>query len=339
MAYEEKIVQRAAERLRRSRERREQERWKLEQELYRRQPELEATDRALRGTMSELAELALSGRDLKPDGPEILAVREKNLALQARRTQLLRELGYESNVLDAAPACPICRDTGWTGDGMCICLKELCAREQMKELTSLLNLAEGQDFERLSLDVYSDGPWPGAARSPRENMQRIAAVCRGYARQFPAYPIENLLFSGGTGTGKTFLSGCIAREVSARGFSVVYDTAIHMFTAFEDRKFTRDAQDQRQARDAAYRYLACDLLILDDLGSELTTALTQASLYETVNSRLQAGRRTIISTNLDREEITRRYTPQISSRIAGCYRELTFYGDDIRLRPKGARSL
>ena len=338
MAYEEKIVQRAAERLRRSRERRERERWKLEQELYRRQPELEATDRALRGTMSELAELALSGRDLKPDGPEILAVREKNLALQARRTQLLRELGYESNVLDAAPACPICRDTGWTGDGMCVCLKELCAREQMKELTALLNLTDEQDFEKLKLDVYSDRPWNGHD-SPRTNMEDIIFVCRSFARQFPDYSMGNLLFSGGTGTGKTFLSGCIAREVSARGFSVVYDTAIHMFTAFEDRKFTRDAQDQRQARDAAYRYLACDLLILDDLGSELTTALTQASLYETVNSRLQAGRRTIISTNLDREEITRRYTPQISSRIAGCYRELTFYGDDIRLRPKGARSL
>ena len=333
MAYEEKIVQRASARLLRRRERRERERWALEQDLYRRQPELAAVDRALRGTMAQLAELALSGRAVTPDGPELRAVRAENLALQARRAELLKGLGYEPDALDDKPACPRCGDTGWNGTGMCACLKELCAQEQMKELTALLNLTDEQDFEKLKLDVYSDRPWNGHD-SPRENMENIIFVCRSFARQFPDYSMENLLFSGGTGLGKTFLSGCIAREVSGRGFSVVYDTAIHLFTAFETRKFTRDADDQRQARDDTRRYLACDLLILDDLGSELTTPLTQASLYEVVNSRLQAGRHTIISTNLSREELERRYSPQIISRIAGCYRELTFYGDDIRRRPK-----
>lgn len=330
MAYEEKIVQRASARLQRRREVRERKRWELERELCRRQPELTRVDHALRGTMAELAELALSGKGLAPDGPEIRAVREKNLALQTRRAELLRELGQECDALDEKPACALCGDTGWDGQGMCVCLKELCAQEQMKELTALLNLTDQQNFEKLSLDVYSDRPWQGQARSPRENMRRIAEVCRGFARQFPDYPLDDLLFSGGTGLGKTFLSGCIAREVSGRGFSVVYDTAIHLFTAFETRKFTRDADDQRQARDDTRRYLACDLLILDDLGSELTTPLTQASLYEVVNGRLQAGRHTIISTNLSREDIERRYTPQIASRILGCYRELTFYGEDIR---------
>ncbi len=212
---------------------------------------------------------------------------------------------------------------------MCACLRELCAAEQMKELTRLLNLTEEQDFDRLRLDVYSDQPWQGG-RSPRENMRRVTAVCEGYARQFPDYPLKNLLLSGGTGLGKTFLSGCIAREVSNRGYSVVYDTAIHVFSTFEAKRFSRDTEEGRQARDETRRYLNCDLLILDDLGSELTNQLVQSALYELVNSRERAGLRTIISTNLSVEQMAERYTPQIVSRIGGLYRELTFYGQDLR---------
>ena len=193
-----------------------------------------------------------------------------------------------------------------------------------------MSLTDEQSFDRLRLDVYSDLPWQGESRSPRENMRRVAAVCEGFARQFPDYPLKNLLLSGGTGLGKTFLSGCIAREVSERGFSVVYDTAIHLFAAFEAKKFSRDIQEGQQARDDTRRYLRCDLLILDDLGSELTTPFVQSALYELINSRLLADRRTIISTNLSMEQIAGRYTPQISSRIDGLFRELTFYGDDIR---------
>ena len=164
-----------------------------------------------------------------------------------------------------------------------------------------------------------------------ENMKRVVTVCEGFARRFPDYPLHNLLLSGGTGLGKTFLSGCIAREVSGRGYSVVYDTAISLFSTFEAKKFSRDLGQERQARDDTRRYLNCDLLILDDLGSELTTPLAQSTLYEVVNSRLQGGKHTIISTNLSMEQIGARYTPQVVSRLAGAYQELTFYGDDIRL--------
>ena len=123
----------------------------------------------------------------------------------------------------------------------------------------------------------------------------------------------------------------MAREVSRRGYSVVYDTAIHLFAAFEARRFSRDAGEGRQARDDARRYLGCDLLILDDLGSEFTSPLCQSALYEVVNGRLQAGRHTIISTNLSIEQVAQRYSPQLTSRIGGMYRELTFYGDDLRM--------
>lgn len=329
MSYDAAIVQRASARLARRKEIRERRRWDLEQQLYRRQPRLRELDRAIGGTMAELAGLAISGKPIQADGPEIADIRRRNLELQAQRAELLHTLGYEPDALDPTPACAKCGDSGWAGAEMCTCLKELCAQEQMKALTALLNLTDEQNFDRLRLDVYSDQPWEGK-RSPRENMKRVVTVCEGFARRFPDYPLHNLLLSGGTGLGKTFLSGCIAREVSGHGYSVVYDTAISLFSTFEAKKFSRDLGQERQARDDTRRYLNCDLLILDDLGSELTTPLAQSTLYEVVNSRLQGGKHTIISTNLSMEQIGARYTPQVVSRLAGAYQELTFYGDDIR---------
>ncbi len=332
MSYEPTVMRRALARLERRREGRERRRFDLERELYAREPRLRQLDAALRGTMADLARLATGGRPVAPDGPEIAAIRARSEALQGERTALLAGLGYGPDALDERPACPRCGDTGWGPKGMCACLRELCAQEQLRALTALLSLTDEQDFDRLRLDVYSDQPWQGQARSPRENMRRVVQVCGGFARQFPDYPLKNLLLSGGTGLGKTFLSGCIAREVSRRGYSVVYDTAISLFAAFETRRFTRDAGEERQARDDTRRYLGCDLLILDDLGSELTTPLAQTTLYEVVNTRLQAGRHTVISTNLSMDHIAARYTPQLTSRIGGLYQELTFYGNDLRLK-------
>ena len=142
---------------------------------------------------------------------------------------------------------------------------------------------------------------------------------------------KNLFLTGAPGLGKTFLSACIARSVSEQGFSVVYDTAGNIFAQFENRKFQRDAEGVQTARDETRRYLNCDLLILDDLGSELTTQFTQSALYELINTRLVSDRRTVISSNLTPEDVVRRYTPQISSRLLGEFYILHFFGDDIRL--------
>lgn len=330
MAYEQTILRRASARLRARAERHARAIHALRARLYQQCPELPRLDAALRGTMAEVAELALS-RD--PDqAARLEEIKGRNLALQAQRAELMAGLGYPPDALDDAPLCPRCRDTGWVGARMCQCLHELCTQEQIKELSSLLNLGE-QSFDRARLDVYSDAVWDGMGKSPRENMRAVIAVCEGYARQFDTYPLKNLFFSGDTGLGKTFLSGCIAREVSQSGHSVVYDTAINVFARFEERKFTREANREREARDDTRRYLNCDLLILDDLGSELTTQFTQSALYELVNSRLTARRRTVISSNLTMDDVRRRYTPQIASRLEGEYRVLAFYGDDIRLRP------
>ena len=331
MAYEPEVLRRAAARLRAQRELRERERCALRQRLYETCPDLPRLDAGLRGTMAEVAELAMSG-GADSEG-RLEAVKARNLALQRERTGLLAQAGYCPDALDDVPACPKCRDTGWVGTQMCTCLKELCVREQAKQLSSLLDL-EGQSFDTFRLDLYDHRPWPGTGRSPRQNMTNILKVCQGFAGEFPDYPLRNLFFSGNTGLGKTFLSACVAGEVSRRGFSVVYDSAIHVFSCFDARRFARDGEQEREARQAVDRYLNCDLLILDDLGSETTTALVQSALYELVNSRLGPAFRTIVSSNLSMEEIRSRYTPQIASRLEGRFRELTFFGEDIRVMGK-----
>ena len=115
---------------------------------------------------------------------------------------------------------------------------------------------------------------------------------------------------------------------------MVYDTAVSVFTRFEEQKFARDSEDGRQAKDETRRYLNCDLLILDDLGSELTTPFVQSALYTLINTRLQSGKRTIISTNLSTDDLRRRYSMQVASRLDGEYHVLRFYGQDIRILRK-----
>ena len=329
MGYEQSVLRRATARLEAQRKAREEAQERLRSEIYTKLPRVAAIDRELRRTITQI--IAASLRDGSDPVPAIGVIRDKNLSLQAEKAALLTEPGYPADALDDKPACPKCSDTGWVGANMCACLKALCTEEQIRELSKLLDLGE-QSFDSFRIDYYSQTPWPNRGISPRENMELIYEVCLNYAQKFGRFHYKNLFLSGAPGLGKTFLSGCIAREVSERGFSVVYDTAISLFAAFESRKFSRDMEEGRQARDETRRYLHCDLLILDDLGSELTTPFVQSALYELINSRLLADKRTIISTNLSIEQIAARYTPQIASRIEGLFQELTFYGEDIRLK-------
>ena len=328
MAYEQNVLRRAAERLEDQRRRREEAQNARRREIYAAIPRVAEIDRQLRRTIVDI--IAASLRQGNDPVPAIGAVRDKNLDLQAERADLLVAHGYPADALDDKPACPRCSDTGWRGAVMCDCLKSLCAQEQIQELSKLLDLGE-QSFDAFRLDYYSDQLWPGRASSPRTNMDLVYEVCLNYAQKFGRFHFKNLFLTGAPGLGKTFLSACIARSVSEQGFSVVYDTAGNIFAQFENRKFQRDAEGVQTARDETRRYLNCDLLILDDLGSELTTQFTQSALYELINTRLVSDRRTVISSNLTPEDVVRRYTPQISSRLLGEFYILHFFGDDIRL--------
>ena len=156
-------------------------------------------------------------------------------------------------------------------------------------------------------------------------MERNFQNCRRYAMSFSPNS-GNLLFVGGTGLGKTFLSACIARAVADRGYSVVYETAGHLFSKMEQAKFGGN----EEARKEIQKYNECDLLILDDLGTEMPGQFVTAALYGLLNDRILYNQPMVISTNLNVDEISRRYSPQIASRLLGEYQWLHFRGTDIR---------
>lgn len=331
MAYSEEIIARSEARLKQAQKAHRDQQALLRQEIYQNLPRAREVDRLLRQTAPRI--LAASLRKGLGQEDALAALRRENLALQDEQAALLAGAGYAPDALDDTPLCPVCNDRGWKGSAMCGCLKSLCRQEQIKSLSSLLNLGE-QSFETFRLDYYDRSVWPDFKRSPREHMEMVLTICRNYADLFGTYSHKNLLLSGSPGLGKTFLSACIARVVSEKGYSVVYDTAANIFSRFETRKFARDGEEARQAEHDARRYLTCDLLILDDLGSEFATPFVQSALYELINTRLVEGKRTVISSNLNLAGIRQRYTPQVASRLEGEYFVLSFFGQDIRLLKK-----
>lgn len=325
MSYDGKILRRAAEKYEADKARRHQQFEARRAEMFRQIPELEDIDRQMRSTVSQIISSALR-RGTDPL-PAIRVIRDKNLALQQRRAELLAQNGYDADALEEKPACVLCGDEGYRGGAMCRCLRQYYSREQIRELSKLLDMGTAS-FETFSFDWYSREPGE-LGISPRDNMERNYDTCQDYAYQFGPRS-GNLLLCGDPGLGKTFLSACVARVVSENGFSVVYDTAAHVFARFEAEKFRRE--EGEEAGEDVHRCMNCDLLILDDLGTEMTTSFVQSALYQIVNGRLIEGRKTIISTNLSVEEIGRRYSPQIRSRLEGEYQILPFFGEDIRPR-------
>lgn len=321
MAYSEQVLRRARARLEQAKQERERENAAHRQEAYERYPRLKEIDRELQLTMAQLMATAL--RHGEDPTQAIAQIRDRNLALQRERDWILEAGDFEEGFLDDAPVCAKCGGTGYEGNQMCSCLRELCRQEQKKELTSLLGSGR-ESFDTFRLDVYSDVYDDTLGTSPRKLMQSNFNICRRYAQNFTPQS-GDLLFSGATGLGKTFLSACIARQVADRGFSVVYETAIRMFADFEAEKFGGEEQ-----RGLTHKYLACDLLIIDDIGTEMTTQFTISAMYNIINTRLMDGKATVISTNLVPEAIEGRYSPQIASRILGTYRLIKFAGSDIR---------
>lgn len=326
MAYSKEIVRRARQRLAEAKADRESENQAHLMQAYEQLPRLREIDVQLRRTMAVAAQTAFTkGIDVQSVMEE---VKQQNLQLQQERARLV-QLHFEEGFLDDSPICEKCGGSGYLGTNMCECLTELCRQEQKKELTLLSGGKES--FSQFRLDYYSDQYDPQYGASARTVMEKTLSTCRSYAAFF-SLKSENLLFSGDTGLGKTFLSACISRVVADRGFSVAYESAGHLFTNLEQAKFQGDEDARREAA----KYNACDLLILDDLGTEMPSQFVTAALYSLINDRLLAGKPTIISTNLNTEEFARRYSPQIASRLKGSYRRVAFVGSDIRiLKNKG----
>lgn len=320
MSYSSEVVKKARERLAMAREDRESENRQHLAEAYARVPRIRDIDIQLRRTMAQAAQAAfLQGSD----GRELLEqARQENLSLQREREELVR-LHFEEGYLDDSPICRLCGGTGYVGSNMCECLTELCRQEQKKEVSIL---AGKESFSQFRLDYYPDRIDPMYGASPRTIMERNFQTCKKYALYF-SQNAGNLLFVGGTGLGKTFLSACIARTVADRGYSVAYETAAHLFGNLEQARFNPTEDSRREAE----KYTSCDLLILDDLGTEMPGQFVTSALYSLLNDRILGGKAMVISTNLNVEEMSRRYSPQIASRLHGGFIRLTFVGEDIRV--------
>ena len=321
MALDGKLLARARENLENIHADNVAEHYLRQEKIYSRIPEIERIDTRLRTQMAELVGLTLRG------GAElnaaIKALEDESLALQAKKAELLVERGYEMDYLDDIFSCKTCRDTGYFGGKMCSCLKAMYNAEVTRELGTLLKNSD-ECFEKFDLSLYGDA---------RESMEIVYNTCREYANSFSERSM-NLMFQGGTGLGKTFLSACIARVVAGNGHSVCYDTASSALEAFETKKFSRDAQTAENAAVKVDRMLDCELMILDDLGTEMPTPMSVSALYTLINTRLVNGRKTVISTNLTDAELSKRYNPQICSRLEGEFTKLPFFGSDIRLTKK-----
>lgn len=325
MGYEKEVTARARARHSEMVEQHRMAVRQRQQQIYQQYPRVRQLDNQIRMTMAQVMAQAF-----RQGGDPSLALeqaRRENRSLQQERATILREAGYGAEYLNDGPLCKNCSDTGYVGETMCSCLEKFCREEQRKELTSLLS-GSLCSFDDFSLGYYSAVPDSSLGISPREQMEVIYNYCQKYAREF-SLRSKNLLMNGGTGLGKTFLSACIAAQVVELGYSVVYDTAIHVFSCLEKQKFgNADPEEKR----CTQRVMDCDLLILDDLGTEMQTPVVSPSLYTIVNGRILGHKPTIISTNLSMDKISQRYTSQIASRLKGEYENLLFLGQDIRVQ-------
>lgn len=320
MNYSKDILTRARAILAQRKADRESENAAKLQAAYARVPRLKEIDMALISTMAQAAQAAfLQGSDGKA---ALERARQSNLQLQEERKALV-ERYWEPGFLNEEPVCPHCGGNGYVGAQMCQCLKELCMQEQRKEMGAAFQNA---GFDTFLLDYYSDTVIPQLKLSPRFVMEKTLDSCRRYARTF-TMEAGNLLLSGGTGLGKTHLALAIGAAVGEQGYSVCYETAAGLFSKLEKAKFTPSEENSREAE----KLENCDLLILDDLGTEMPSQFVTAALYNLLNTRLLSKRPMIITTNLNVDEAADRYSGQIASRLYGEFKRLTFLGSDIRI--------
>ena len=321
MGYSAEVVARARARLAQDREDRASENRRHLAHAYETVPRIRQIDIQLRSTVAMAAQAAFSQGE---DPQELLQqARRENMLLQQERAELAA-LYFEEGYLDDSPVCDRCGGIGYIGSTMCECLRELCSQEQKKELTLLSGGRE--NFAQFKLEYYPDTVDSRYGASPRMIMERNFRTCKNYALNF-SKESGNILFVGGTGLGKTFLSACIARAVVDRGYSVVYETASRLFTKLEQARFNPTEENRSEAD----KLNQCDLLIIDDLGTELPGQFVTAALYSLMNDRILSGKPMVISTNLNVDEAARRYSPQIASRLHGNFNRLTFVGEDIRV--------
>ncbi len=288
----------------------------------------ESRNVALRGQSKEISEidseLTKTGFLLfktAVSGGDVNKIKERNLALGKRRKEIIVSLGYPEDYTEVKFTCAKCNDTGYIDTRMCECLKKELVLEGVRN-SGMGNLIEKQCFESFDIDWYKDN------EKNLKRMQSNLLVAKEFSKDFGKHS-KNLLLIGPTGTGKTHISTAIAKCVIEKGYEVLYDSCQNIVSAFEYDRF-KSGYDREEPR--GQKYLECDLLILDDLGTEFVNEFTRSCLYNLFNTRQNRGLSTIISTNLLPDELSQKYDGRITSRITGSdYTILAFGGRDHRV--------
>lgn len=276
-------------------------------EIYTALPEVKTYDR----------QMLLLSRSLVGAGDVAASILSEIEYYAKKREDALIAAGYPKDYTNPPYECPICSDTGYKGIEMCGCMKKRIRLESLK-ISGLGKLAQNQSFDNFSFDYY--------VGADRERAIHNFESLKDFSLSFNAQDSENFLLIGGTGLGKTHLSTSLAKVIIERGYNVVYTTAIRMFDVFEKKRFSQSTQN----KDSTDKFFDCDLLIIDDLGCEMSTQFTVSTLYDLINTRLNEGAATVISTNLSGAELRKKYDDRITSRIFGHFIPLTFSGTDVR---------
>lgn len=281
--------------------------------------ELRAISEDIRIIDAELVKTGLLLFKTACDGADITPIRERNLSLNASRRELLKSLGYPEDYTEVHYTCEKCSDTGFVGTSMCSCFREMLIKENIKS-SGIGRLIEKQSFDNFSLLGYEP--------ESKALMEKNLDAARAFTENFGGED-KNLLLIGPTGTGKTHISTAIAKALIEKGVEVLYDSAQNIVSAFEKDKFKSGYGPYDPE---GTKYLECELLILDDLGTEFISQFTVSCLYNLLNTRMNKGLATVISTNLSPAELSEKYEDRIYSRIVGQdSRILLFKGKDRRL--------
>ncbi len=293
------------------------------QEIYTKLPEYKKLE-------DSAARIAIEKYNSIMDGDEAdtKKLEEELRELENKKRQLIKAAGYPEDFDKMRYNCPDCKDTGKdSSGGKCRCFrkKEIALLYAQSKIEGIL---KKENFDNLSYEYYdSSKPLPKLGITQADYMKSIISKCKDFVEKFKDSG-ENLLFMGPAGVGKTYLSNCIAKELIDRYYSVIYLTSNELFDVVGKVKTDRDATEDMKE---LYNYiLECDLLIIDDLGTELNNLLVSSQLFFIINHRITVKKSTIISTNLSMSMLRDSYTERVSSRLASNYMPITIYGDDIR---------
>ena len=291
--------------------------------VFKRLPRLSEIDRELSSLYVDRAIARIGKAD--PEGEEDF--RKRVADLQDERKALLNRASLPEDILEPVYTCSICRDSGYADGALCSCFKARL-KELMYDNSNIRRSLERENFAAFDLRYYSQETDPEAGYSPREAAEDALSKAHEFTETFKQG--GGLFIYGETGTGKTFLTNCIAKELIDAGYSVVYLSAVKFFNTLADAAFHKDTEE---AKSASLIY-DCNLLIIDDLGTEMANSLTQTYLFDCINERALSGKATVISSNKSLDELQATYSERILSRIASYYRIIKLTGDDIRMKKK-----